>query len=403
MQLLMHPLETRLEAAKAHVDGSTEAATAAAQFELAQAAWEAGRPSVAEPLLRTLSDEPDTGMASTRLLAELLVATSRPAEAVDLIGRLDDSGPSQIVSAWLSANHGDDEAGRRALAALDAISAPSMADTRLAHQAAAVCPVGEYPAALFEWIRWLRDNRPEDTARLEDVEAWTVALEIATALRARPAQLHDLPTLLLSLALPLPGAHPVRARAFLASGAALADTNPEISIVLLDEVRRNLPDTDPLLREDLERRLTPLEQFLGRPVSTLITPGLRALILISKSGLALASGLDEQSLDLHVCLMKSATARDFLLAASEPVKNWTGDAVGLSLQASADGTSGLLTFSAVHPESTDLVISLDRSHLDAIAAFAQGHGLTPAFAGAVGRNDACPCGSGRKYKRCCGA
>jgi hypothetical protein len=28
---------------------------------------------------------------------------------------------------------------------------------------------------------------------------------------------------------------------------------------------------------------------------------------------------------------------------------------------------------------------------------------TPAAAGAVGRNEPCPCGSGKKYKRCCGA
>jgi uncharacterized protein YecA (UPF0149 family) len=27
---------------------------------------------------------------------------------------------------------------------------------------------------------------------------------------------------------------------------------------------------------------------------------------------------------------------------------------------------------------------------------------TPASGGNVGRNDPCPCGSGRKYKRCCG-
>ena len=29
-------------------------------------------------------------------------------------------------------------------------------------------------------------------------------------------------------------------------------------------------------------------------------------------------------------------------------------------------------------------------------------GLEPAHKDAVGRNDPCPCGSGQKYKKCCG-
>ncbi|WP_371685672.1 SEC-C metal-binding domain-containing protein [Tropicimonas sp. IMCC6043] len=38
------------------------------------------------------------------------------------------------------------------------------------------------------------------------------------------------------------------------------------------------------------------------------------------------------------------------------------------------------------------------------ASESEAHGSPVPFRGAkVGRNETCPCGSGRKYKRCCGA
>ena len=35
--------------------------------------------------------------------------------------------------------------------------------------------------------------------------------------------------------------------------------------------------------------------------------------------------------------------------------------------------------------------------------FGKGHTLTKKKEAEVGRNDLCPCGSGKKYKKCCGA
>ena len=46
---------------------------------------------------------------------------------------------------------------------------------------------------------------------------------------------------------------------------------------------------------------------------------------------------------------------------------------------------------------------LSGDEVERILSFADEAGIRPSLSEEVGRNDACPCGSGRKYKRCCGA
>lgn len=87
----------------------------------------------------------------------------------------------------------------------------------------------------------------------------------------------------------------------------------------------------------------------------------------------------------------------------------------LSLHGIAEGTSDLPAISVADLRDrapnliTEMVIALNRwtkgdSKPGPLAPASEGFGPQAPFRGKkVGRNEPCPCGSGRKYKRCCGA
>jgi uncharacterized protein len=54
-------------------------------------------------------------------------------------------------------------------------------------------------------------------------------------------------------------------------------------------------------------------------------------------------------------------------------------------------------------EVRKVAIDLVAPSVQAISNYWKAHRRTPRRASKTGRNDPCPCGSGRKYKRCCGA
>jgi uncharacterized protein len=61
-------------------------------------------------------------------------------------------------------------------------------------------------------------------------------------------------------------------------------------------------------------------------------------------------------------------------------------------------------------DETDQLVEVQKAAIDLVAPSVQAisnywkaHGRTSRRASKTGRNDPCPCGSGRKYKRCCGA
>ena len=59
-------------------------------------------------------------------------------------------------------------------------------------------------------------------------------------------------------------------------------------------------------------------------------------------------------------------------------------------------------FSARHRHLSERLAERNRQMLDLASTHAQPRGPTTRAAGGVGRNQPCPCGSGKKYKRCCG-
>jgi len=55
------------------------------------------------------------------------------------------------------------------------------------------------------------------------------------------------------------------------------------------------------------------------------------------------------------------------------------------------------------PTAVDSYAAIGRSIANALSRRGEQSGPAPARSDKVGRNDPCPCGSGRKYKKCCGA
>lgn len=397
-----HPVEARLYAARNAFDQADDKGGAAA-LDLALASVDAGQPSVAEPVLRSLISHPEVGQAAIRSLVMILVDTARPSEARELCQALDGDPESQLVREWLLADDGDVTAFDRARTALNDLPAPTFLHHRLVHQTAAMCAPAGSRDPLFDWIAWLRDHQDSDPDALDHLDAWTTAVEFALELGALPNQLLGVPGHLLSLASPLPHGHPLKLRTFLVVARALLPTNHEVSVVLTDHALRHVDAIDPLLHDSICAVLEPMSDAVGRPTSMTVGEGLRAIALSSRSGFGLASDTDFRGEDLFVCLMKTSTAQEMLRVFSERELAWASDSVGLSVSADATEATVIVTFASVHPDSAPWSVPLSNDEADAIVAFAAHHGFLPRRAPAVGRNDPCPCGSGRKYKRCCGA
>jgi SWIM/SEC-C metal-binding protein len=54
---------------------------------------------------------------------------------------------------------------------------------------------------------------------------------------------------------------------------------------------------------------------------------------------------------------------------------------------------GLHVIVGIEPDKPEYIAELERAL----------YGATPVHVEKIGRNEACPCGSGKKYKKCCGA
>lgn len=73
----------------------------------------------------------------------------------------------------------------------------------------------------------------------------------------------------------------------------------------------------------------------------------------------------------------------------------------------ADDT-GVVEFAALYKKNNELQVHMERSNFcreDGEWVYVDGEVRTDdpsSFLGKVGRNDLCPCGSGKKYKKCCG-
>jgi len=105
--------------------------------------------------------------------------------------------------------------------------------------------------------------------------------------------------------------------------------------------------------------------------------------------------------DQHNHGMRAEAARAFRAAIATAPFAWRASAGGFEV-ASRSGGGAVLRFLSTAENAEDVEHEIDAAGLDTLRA-----ALADALGGIVapdepGRNDPCPCGSGSKYKRCCG-
>jgi hypothetical protein len=146
------------------------------------------------------------------------------------------------------------------------------------------------------------------------------------------------------------------------------------------------------------RRAIAAHRALGHPQRVAITGELSLVYFGSPPGVVfeLDHVAEDGALDQHTHGLRAEAARALREQIAQPPFAYRASAGGFEVVSRSAGRA------AVRFES-DIEVLLD---VDAFAALRAG--LAEALVGgagadAPGRNDPCPCGSGRKYKRCCGA
>jgi len=111
---------------------------------------------------------------------------------------------------------------------------------------------------------------------------------------------------------------------------------------------------------------------------------------------------EDGAADQHNHGLRAEVARAFRAAIATAPFSWRSKAGGFEI-ASRSGGGAVMRFLATADGAEDVELELDAATLEALRV-----AVADALAGAVapdapGRNDPCPCGSGAKYKKCCGA
>ncbi len=142
---------------------------------------------------------------------------------------------------------------------------------------------------------------------------------------------------------------------------------------------------------------------LGSPRRLVVTADLSVIAFGSPSSLVIeyANVADDGAADQHNHGLRAEGARAFRAAISSSPFSWRSTAGGFEA-ASRTGGGAALRFLATAEGGEDVEVTLDAGELDALRT-----AVSDALGGAVatdepGRNDPCPCGSGAKYKKCCG-
>ncbi len=142
---------------------------------------------------------------------------------------------------------------------------------------------------------------------------------------------------------------------------------------------------------------------LGSPRRLTVTDELAIIAFGAPPSLVVefAHVAEDGAADQHNHGMRADAARAFRAAIATAPFAWRASAGGFEV-ASRAGDGAVLRFLASTDEREDVELELDAGGLAALRA-----AVADALGGVVapeapGRNDPCPCGSGAKYKRCCG-
>lgn len=394
--------ERTLAAERALADASPanipEAVVELARCEMAQ-----GRPSRAEPLLRQALDVEPANQKARRALTVLLAESGRPADALAMSAELDDTPEGRIVRGWIRSADGDHEAHVDVARAAGLLGDDDPLMQRLAFQTR-VRSDGSYPGEpLLQWVHWLGEETHRDPYGVEIPAAWVDALALSHDYfpAGLPSKLDGLEALVLAEVARLEPWHPVRLRAYVVAGTHMESGS--VARVLIAHAAQHAQALDPLLVSSLGRYINDAWEHAGRPSLKRINQQLDAIALGTRAGFGLSTPITANVADYYACLMRTSTAAHFLRALDEGASIWTAESVGLTVEGDAATGEVVVSFAATHPESSDRAIRLTRAEIDEIVEFARQGGILPSESEQVGRNDPCPCGSGRKYKRCCGA
>ncbi|MGI8729430.1 MAG: SEC-C domain-containing protein [Solirubrobacteraceae bacterium] len=160
-----------------------------------------------------------------------------------------------------------------------------------------------------------------------------------------------------------------------------------------------LPAADPA-----RRRARTAWSALGSPRRIAVTGELAVIAFGSPASLVIeyARVANDGAADQHNHGLRAEAARALRAAIASAPFAWRSSAGGFEI-VSRSGAGAALRFLATAEGSEDVEVALDAGGLQALRS-----AVADALGGALAadqprRNDLCPCGSGSKYKRCCGA
>jgi hypothetical protein len=159
-----------------------------------------------------------------------------------------------------------------------------------------------------------------------------------------------------------------------------------------------LPAADPA-----RKRARTAWSALGSPRRLSVTEHLALIAFGAPPSLVVeyAHVAEDGAADQHNHGMRSEAASAFRAAIATAPFAWRASAGGFEV-ASRTGGGATMRFLAAHDGGEDVALALDADGLATLRS-----ALSDALTGIVaedapGRNDPCPCGSGSKYKKCCG-
>ena len=132
-------------------------------------------------------------------------------------------------------------------------------------------------------------------------------------------------------------------------------------------------------------------------------PAATALELMRSRYAAYARGLADYLVATHAAREPAARRRAQLEASFAGVR-WTGLRIVEVREGGAGDAAGIVEFEAAYEAGGKPGVLRERSRFERRAgAWMYLDAVAPEAPRAVGRNDPCPCGSGKKSKKCCGA
>ena len=162
-----------------------------------------------------------------------------------------------------------------------------------------------------------------------------------------------------------------------------------------------LTDTPDATQADRQRALAAW-RGLGTPRRLPITDELSVIAFGTPPSLVveLAHVAEDGAVDQHNHGLRAEAARAFRAEIATAPFAWRAASGGFEV-VSRSGAAAMVRFTATTEDSSNAEVALDPAALERLREAVR-EALSGVVASLPARNDPCPCGSGAKYKRCCG-